>query len=244
MIVGYGQMGKFVESVATERNHTIVARVDPVSAEQSEITPGSIGDAECAIEFSVPEAAVPNARLYASLGLNAVVGTTGWYDKKEEVGERVREGGIGYLYGPNFSLGANIFFRMVAEAAAIINPFPDYDIYGYEIHHRHKKDSPSGTALKIADIILDRNTRKTNLVVDRLDRRIEEKELHFASVRGGENPGVHKVVLDSDADTIELVHSVRNRKGFALGAVLAAEWLKGQQGFFTVENFIDEILGR
>ena len=171
------------------------------------------------------------------------LGTTGWYDKKDEVEDRVRQAKIGYLYGPNFSLGAHLFFRLVEEAAAVINPFQDYDISAYEIHHKRKKDSPSGTALKIADIILKSNTRKTNLVVDRLDRSIEEKELHFASVRGGENPGVHTVVLDSEADTIELVHRVRNRKGFALGAVLAAEWLVGKQGFFTVEHFIDEILG-
>jgi 4-hydroxy-tetrahydrodipicolinate reductase len=242
LIVGYGQMGRHVENVALERGHSIVTRIDPVGGDQAEITTDVADKADCAVEFSIPDAAVPNARRYAEMGLNAVVGTTGWYDKRKEVAGYVNKAGIGYLYGPNFSLGAHLFFRLVGEAAAAINPFEEYDISGYEIHHKRKKDSPSGTALKIAGIILERSNRKTELMVEKLDRRVKETQLHFASIRGGENPGVHSVLLDCEADTIELVHRVRNRKGFALGAVMAAEWLLGNRGFFTVEHFIADIL--
>lgn len=242
ILVGYGQMGIIVEGVLLERHHTIIARIDPITGDTERISENLAGTSDVVIEFSSPDAVLPNANTYCKLHLNAVVGTTGWFDQAPEIRDLVEHNGIGYLYGSNFSIGAHIFYRMVAEAAELINPIPEYDILGYEIHHKRKKDSPSGTALNIANIILNKNERKNKLITDRLDRPVKENELHFASVRGGDNPGIHRVVLDSQADTIELTHSARNRKGFALGAVLAAEWLQGKTGFFEMEDFIQELL--
>jgi 4-hydroxy-tetrahydrodipicolinate reductase len=242
ILVGYGQMGKLVETVATQRKHRITVRIDPVGGETDRITAEQAGEAEGVIEFSTPDAPPDNARLYSELGLDAVVGTTGWYDHLDSVRQIIEKGNTGYLWGSNFSVGANLFFKIVAQAAKMINPIPEYDIMGYEMHHKRKKDSPSGTAETIAGLILENNDKKTRLVTEKLDRAIEADELHFASLRGGEIPGVHTVILDSAADTIELTHTARNRVGFALGAVMALEWLKGKRGFFSVEDFIREVL--
>lgn len=235
-------MGRLVEEICKQRNHTIAARIDPVGCEFKELTPEIAAMGDIAIEFSVPKSAVQNAELYGKLKLSAVVGTTGWYDSAETVKKCVLEAGTGYLYGSNFSIGAHIFFRIITRATELADPFPDYDILGYEIHHRRKKDSPSGTALSTAKAVLGNSTRKKSLVTEKLDRAIKPEELHFASVRGGEVPGIHTVLFDSLADTIEVKHTARNRGGFALGAVLAAEWLHGKKGFFTVDDFIKETL--
>lgn len=235
-------MGKHVESILIQRKHTITGRVDPVCGEYPVISRELADKSEVAIEFSIPKVAIANMELYARYGLNAVMATTGWYDQMDTVKQLVEESGIAFIYGANFSIGAHLFFSLVEKAARIINPFPQYDIMGYEIHHNRKKDSPSGTALSVADIILKNNEHKKRLVTDKLDRQIEEDELHFASLRGGDVPGIHKVLLDSSADTIEISHSARSRLGFAQGAVFAAEWLKNKKGFFKVEEFIKEIL--
>jgi 4-hydroxy-tetrahydrodipicolinate reductase len=245
-IIGYGSMGKEVEKVLLARGHTVAARVDPVApgADAPSLTPDISARADMAIEFSVPESVLPNARAYASLGLSAVSGTTGWYAKLDELKSIIAGGRTGYLYGSNFSVGAHIFFALVAAASELVGPSPEYDILGYEIHHKRKKDSPSGTALSLARIITARHPRKRDVVTERLDRAVKENELHIASVRGGEFPGVHTVLLDSVSDTIELTHSARNRGGFALGAVRAAEWLADRKGVFEVTDFIQDILGR
>ena len=241
-LMGYGQMGKQVEEIASGRNHTIIARVDPLVGDTGTLDRRLAEKSDGIIEFSLPDAVLSNVKLYGELGINAVVGTTGWYDRIDEVKDIVRKSGIGFLYGSNFSIGAHLFFRLTAKAAQLINPVPEYDILGFELHHKMKKDSPSGTAHTLAKIIMENCKRKSSLVTEKLDRPIRENELHFASVRGGAIPGIHKVILDSDADTIELTHTARNRKGFALGAVLAMEWLKGKKGFYGVEEFIDGIL--
>ncbi len=240
-LIGYGQMGRQVEAVAAERRHNIVTRVDPLGGDVEVLSEAAVEDADGVIEFSIPSAVLANVRMYQKLGLNAVIGTTGWYDELTSVREIVESGDIGLLYGPNFSIGAHLFFKLVAQASRLINPISEYDIFGYELHHNKKKDSPSGTALSIARIIMENNDRKTSLVTEKLDRAIESNELHFASVRGGSLPGIHRVLLDSEADTIELTHTARSRKGFALGAVMALEWLEGKRGFFNVEDFISEI---
>ncbi len=245
-IIGYGGMGKEVEKVLAQRGHTVAARVDPTQpgADSPALTAEISARADMAIEFSVPEAVLSNARTYVSLGLSAVSGTTGWYAKLDELKGILSGGRIGYLYGSNFSVGAHIFFALVAAAADLAAPSPEYDILGYEIHHKRKKDSPSGTALSLAKIISARHPRKKQVVTERLDRAVKEEELHFASVRGGEFPGVHTVLLDSLFDTIEITHSARSRGGFALGAVRAAEWLQGRKGIFEVTDFVQDILGR
>jgi 4-hydroxy-tetrahydrodipicolinate reductase len=245
-IIGYGSMGREVEKVLRERGHTVSARVDPVNADADSrsLTDQLAGASDMAIEFSHADAVLDNARAYARLGLSVVSGTTGWYSRIDELTRVVLPSKIGYLYGSNFSIGAHLFFALVAAAADLANPCPEYDIMGWEVHHKRKKDSPSGTALTLARLITGRNERKKKVVTERLDRAPAADELHFASVRGGEVPGTHTVLLDSAFDTIELTHRARTRGGFALGAVRAAEWLVGKRGVFEVNDFIQELLRR
>jgi 4-hydroxy-tetrahydrodipicolinate reductase len=245
VIVGYGSMGHEVEKVLLQRGHAIAARIDTVQAgaDAPALTADIAGRADMAIEFSHAEAVLPNAALYAHAGLSAVCGTTGWFGKLDDVKKLVAGSSVGYLYGSNFSVGAHLFFALVAAASELANACPEYDMLGYEIHHKRKKDSPSGTALTLAKIITAKNKRKTKVVTDKLDRAPAAEELHFASVRGGEVPGVHTILLDSAFDTIEMSHSARSRGGFALGAVRAAEWLAGKRGLFEVNDFIQDILG-
>ncbi len=242
LIVGYGRMGKEVEKVCIARNHTVTARIDPFGGDFEELSIETAKQADMAIEFSLPDAVPANAKLYAAAGINAVVGTTGWLERLDAVKETIAKGKTGYLYGSNFAIGAHLFFKLVALASRLTNKLPEYDILGYEIHHKKKKDSPSGTAKSTAEVILANSDKKDTLVTDKLDRAIAENELHFASLRGGSIPGIHTVLLDSDADTIEITHSARSRVGLALGAVMAAEWLHGKKGLYTVDDFINETL--
>jgi 4-hydroxy-tetrahydrodipicolinate reductase len=245
-IIGYGSMGREVEKVLRDRGHQVSARVDPVQpgADAKTLTAEIARSSDVAIEFSHAEAALPNARAYARLHLSAVCGTTGWYAKLEELSAVVTASEIGYLYGSNFSIGAHLFFALAAAATELVNPCPEYDIMGWEVHHKRKKDSPSGTALSLARLVTAKSARQKKLVTERLDRALAPDELHFASVRGGEVPGTHTLLVDSAFDTIELTHRARSRGGFALGAVRAAEWLAGKRGVFEVDDFIKDILHR
>lgn len=246
VIVGYGQMGKEIESVLLQRNHTIAARIDPAGGEGvlTALGPEALEGADAAIEFSLASGVRSNVELYAKTGTAAVIGTTGWEDLREEV-ERIASGaGIGLVHGSNFSIGAHLFFSLAAEAARLTDSLPEYDIMLYELHHSRKKDSPSGTALTAARRIIEAGTKKRVIQTERLDRQIGPEELHVASVRGGAIPGVHTVLLDSPADTIEITHTARSRGGFALGAVMAAEWVAGKHGVFRVEEFVAELLSR
>jgi 4-hydroxy-tetrahydrodipicolinate reductase len=239
-------MGQEVERVLRARGHEVALRVDPKApgADVPSLTAENARNVDAAIEFSHAEAVLENARAYSRFGVNAVVGTTGWYGKLDELKAILKGGETGFLYGSNFSIGAHLFFALVAAATELSNPFPEYDILGWEVHHKRKKDSPSGTALSLARIITGAHSRKKKVVTERLDRAPGPDELHFASVRGGEVPGIHTVLLDSTFDTIELTHSARSRGGLAIGAVRAAEWIQGRRGLFEVSDFIQDILGR
>jgi 4-hydroxy-tetrahydrodipicolinate reductase len=239
-------MGREVERALRDRGHAVSARVDPVQdgVDGKLLTEAIARASDIAIEFSHADAVLDNARAYAGYGLSAVSGTTGWYGGLEELKTIVAGSRIGYLYGSNFSVGAHLFFALVAAAAELSNPCPEYDILGWEVHHKRKKDSPSGTALTLAKLITGRSARKKKVVTERLDRAPGADELHFASVRGGDVPGTHTVLLDSAFDTIELTHRARSRGGFALGAVRAAEWLAGKRGVFEVGEFVQELLSR
>jgi len=246
VIVGYGSMGREVERALLERNHTIVARVDPgpVNGDVHDLDESLLRSAEVAIEFGAGAGVVQNAQRYAGAGIAAVVGTTGWEGSRDAVRKLVEESGIAYLWGANFSIGAHLFFELVEDAARLIDSLPQYDIMMFEAHHNRKKDSPSGTALTAAARILAASSRKRRIVDTKLDRQIEPDELHVASLRGGSHPGLHSVIVDSPADTVEITHTARNRSGFAVGAVLAAEWLVAgrKRGFLRVEEFIQELL--
>ncbi len=241
-LIGYGKMGKEVERVARLRGHAVCAivdRVDP-AATHRELGASCLRDADVAIDFTVPSAVLENIRAVAAAKKSMVVGTTGWYDGMTEAKQVIGSAGTGFIYSSNFSIGVNAFYRIVEAAAKLINKVPEYDVFGYELHHSQKLDSPSGTAKSVAEILLKNIGRKRHAQYEKLDRRINQEELHFASVRAGSIPGTHVVGFDSDADTIELKHTARSRAGFALGAVMAAEWVKGRKGFFTMNDFVSD----
>ncbi|MFW6223750.1 MAG: 4-hydroxy-tetrahydrodipicolinate reductase [Spirochaetota bacterium] len=243
-ICGYGRMGHEVERVLERRGHDIVARIDPGSeaADHDRPTADNLTNADVVIEFADGDSVLRNARAYAEAAVPAVVGTTGWEGDFAEVRKTVTNAGIGYLIGANFSIGANLFMKIVTDAARLVNRIPDYDLLIHEAHHKHKKDSPSGTALTLATRILDQVDRKDTLVTEVLHRAIQENELQISSVRGGSIPGTHRLTLDSEADTIEISQVARNRGGFALGAVMAAEWVRERSGFLTVDDFLADLL--
>jgi 4-hydroxy-tetrahydrodipicolinate reductase len=243
-LIGYGKMGREVEQVALSKGHVITARIDPLSGERTtpHLSPESVSDAEVCIEFSQPQAAVENIEKSARLKKNVVVGTTGWYEHLSRVEATVRQENTALVYAPNFSLGVNLFYRITAAAAALFSRFEDYDVSGLEMHHRKKLDSPSGTAKKLTQIVLDHFPRKTEVVTDCLNRPIRPDEFHLVSVRSGHFPGTHSLVFDSTADTVELTHTARSRAGFAFGALLAAEWVVGRKGVYTFDQVLENLM--
>lgn len=239
-LIGYGKMGQIVHKIAQEKNFNITSIVDPQhpDANFKEINSESLKNVDVCIDFTHPEVAVENIQKIAKEGKNIIMATTGWLDRIEEVKKIIEENQVGFLYASNFSLGVNIFLKLVKQAAQIINQFDDYDLYSYEMHHNRKKDAPSGTALSIGEILLENVERKSKLVLDRPEGKIKAHELHLATIRGGDIPGTHCVGFDSTMDTIELKHTARNREGFALGSLVAAEWLNEKTGFFTAEDWM------
>ena len=233
-LLGHGNLGKEIERVVEESGtHEIVS----ISFEHTEdpLDIEGVKSADVVIDATSPEIVLENIREVSKLGKNMVIATTGWYESLSEVEGIVNEAGIGLIYGQNFSIGANLFLQIVANSAKLISRF-DYDVYGMEIHHTGKKDSPSGTALKVGQQILDNFPSKKRFQNERVNRQIEKDELHFASIRGGRNPGFHQVVFDSEADSITLSHSAHGRKGFAQGAVLAAEFIQDKKGVHTFDE--------
>ena len=243
VIVGYGSMGHEVEKVLLNRGHEVAGRVDPAGGGDAEkVVPAILKEADGVIEFALAEGILENIRAYAEAGVPAVIGTTGWQNLRPEAAKVVEAHKSALLWGNNFSIGANIFFALVSRAAALINGIEEYDIMLNEYHHKRKKDSPSGTAITVAEKILENLDRKTAIQTETLQRAIQDNELHVGSVRGGSIPGIHRVTMDSEADTIEISHTARSRGGFALGAVRGMEWLSGKQGFFSVDDFFRDIL--
>jgi 4-hydroxy-tetrahydrodipicolinate reductase len=228
-LLGYGKMGRLVESIAVREGWEVEPKLDiGDNAGGSGITPASMEGVDVAIEFSQPEAVLPNIEAAARLGINMVVGTTGWSDQRSKVEGTVRESGIGLIYGANFSLGMNLFFEIVSHAARVVGMIPQYDAYISEEHHRAKKDAPSGTALNLLDMMRP---------------HLSNPNLSIASIRAGSIPGTHVIGFDSAADTILLEHRARSRQGFAEGAVLAARWIKGKKGFYDFRQVFREIVG-
>jgi len=238
-LIGYGKMGKEVEHVAKGRGLTVSKVFDIHNNTGSlGLTRESLKGVDVCIEFSAPGVVIENIAAVAGCGKNIVVGTTGWYDRLDQVKKLVRENKIGFLYAPNFSLGVNIFAQIVSHAAHLMDRYTQYDAAVMESHHRAKIDSPSGTALTIASCILQAMKRKTEILSETSHGQIKPHQLHVTSSRFGSVTGTHAVVFDSEADSIELVHTARNRSGFAVGAVVAAEWLKGKKGFYTMRDVI------
>lgn len=243
-LIGYGKMGREVEQVALSKGHSIVARCDPALSRAGGplVEPGNVEAADVCIEFTSPLAVLENIRKIAQIEKPLVVGTTGWYEHLAEAKALIAKSGSGLVYAPNFSLGVNLFYRLIETAAELFNHFEDYDVFASEIHHRQKVDSPSGTAKKLSEIVLEKFTRKKKVITEPLNRAIHPDEFHLVSARAGHFPGVHSLTFDSAADTIDLTHSVRSRSGFALGALLAAEWIRSRQGFYSFEQVLQDLL--
>lgn len=234
-LIGYGNMGQEIDRLVQEGGvDKIVSISYKTEKEQLDIT--GIKKADVAIDFTSPEIIIPSIKKIASLGIPIVVGTTGWYDQLLQVEKIVKEAHIGLIYGKNFSVGANIFFQVVGEASKLFSKHKNYDVAGFEMHHIGKKDSPSGTAKKLATVIMENFPKKKTLETGRLDRQIREDELHFASIRAGRNFGHHEVIFDSPADEVKLSHTAHGRRGFAEGAVLAGSYIIDKKGVFAFED--------
>lgn len=239
VLIGYGKMGKEVERVAKEKGLKIVSILTKENNTGGlGITPDSLKGVDVCIDFSVPAAALDNIEAVAECGKSIVVGTTGWYDKIETVKKLVKDRKIGFLYASNFSLGVNIYSQIVMDASRLFEKYSDYDVSIQEVHHKSKTDSPSGTALSLGSVVLQSLKRKTELLHETSHGQIKPHQLHVTSTRVGSVPGTHTVLFDSECDSIELVHRAKGRRGFALGAVVAAEWLKGKKGFYTMRDVI------
>lgn len=223
-IIGYGKMGKMVEQSANLKGHSIVSIIGP-SSPHTRITKSSLANAEVCIDFSHPNCALDNIKNVSDLGINMVVGTTGWYENIDTAKNFIDKSQIGFIYSPNFSLGIALFLKIAAHTASLISPFSEYDIAGIETHHNQKVDSPSGTAKAIAAHMQSQLPQN-------------HPPIPFSSVRVGSVPGTHTILIDSPADTITLTHTARNREGFANGAIIAAEWLSEKKGFFTLDDLL------
>jgi 4-hydroxy-tetrahydrodipicolinate reductase len=256
ILSGYGKMGRLIERRALEKGHKVMAVIDPGAeknaGEQGTCIFKTINDFEkeqtaldcVAIDFSRPDAAEQNIRNFAERRIPVVVGTTGWYDKLGELSLLIEKNQSSMLWASNFSMGVNLFYRVAGYCAALIDPYSEYDLGGYEIHHNQKADSPSGTAKTLVDIVLKNMKRKKKAVWDKLDRPPDPGEIHFASLRVGAEPGTHGLIFDSPADSIEIKHTARNREGLVYGAIIAAEWLEnntraGRHGIFTMDDIFE-----
>jgi 4-hydroxy-tetrahydrodipicolinate reductase len=228
-VVGLGKMGREVEAVLRERGHEVAAvpRGDPFPA-------------GCAvgIDFTRADAVVENVRAALAAGARYVVGTTGWQDRQAEVQGLVQQAGGGLVHAANFSVGVNLFYRVVRDAAALLARFPDYDPYILEKHHRQKKDAPSGTARALARIVQEATGREPH---EQLEGALPDQTFHVSAVRAGGIVGEHTVGFDAGVDEILLEHRARSRRGFAAGAVLAAEWIAGRQGFYAFADVLDDL---
>lgn len=232
-LFGYGKMGKEIEQIALQRKHEIILKIDLHNADS--ISKEDLQKCDAAIEFSAPHSAISNMTKCFDAGIPVVVGTTGWYDKKEEMKKLCTEKNGCLFYASNFSIGVNIFFKVNEQLAKMMNNYFDYNVSMEEIHHIHKLDAPSGTAISLADQIIENIKRKTKYVNT---KTTQPEELEIISKREGEVPGTHTVKYFSAIDDIEIKHTAHNRKGFALGAVLAAEFVKGKKGIFGMENLL------
>ena len=247
-LLGFGKMGRAVEAVAEAEGHEILLRLDVDANRDGEgITAAAMRGVDVAIDFSWPEAVVTNVERAAGLGIDLVVGTTGWYDRLDDVAAFVKKTRTGLIYAPNFSIGVHLFFRLARLAGRLANSRGGYDLHCREEHHRHKRDPPSGTALRLAEIVLEEVDRKRRWVelsgaggMDAAD----PEALVVEVVREGDATGTHLLVIDGEDDRIELRHTAKDRRAFARGAVAAAEWIRGRRGLFTIDDLLDGTAAR
>ena len=233
VLIGYGKMGKEIERLALGRGHTIVARIDVDNAH--ELANLSSNEVDVAIEFSNPASAFANILTCIKKQIPVVCGTTGWLDKKSEVEQATASHDATFFYASNYSIGVNLFFQLNRSLAKLMSPHKEYDIYTNEIHHLEKKDSPSGTAITIAEGIIDAYGDRTKWVNNEIP---QANEVPIWSQRESTIPGTHTVKYISTVDQIEITHEAFSREGFALGAVIAAEWIQGKKGILGMEDML------
>ncbi len=240
-LLGYGKMGRLIEQFALSRGHAVVLKIDAFNPEDLNVE--NLRKADVAIDFSTPSSVSQNIAACFEANVPIVVGTTGWYGRLQEVKDACISGNNSLLYASNFSIGVNVFFFVNKVLARLMNRYPQYDVQVEEIHHTHKLDSPSGTAMTIAEDIIAGLDRKSEWVNELIGSEKEvingPEQLLIESHRIEEVPGTHTVVYSSEVDEIEFKHTAHNRSGFALGAVLAAEWLSGKTGFYSINDMFD-----
>ncbi len=229
-LVGYGKMGKMIESIAPKDQFTISGTYDVINPVKEHLKNGS----DVAIEFSTPASVIENIEFLSSRGIDVVCGTTGWYNKADIVKDIIKKNGTGFIYASNFSVGVNIFFNIVKNAAKLMSNYHQYDTGIRETHHTQKLDKPSGTAIRIAEYLLEGLQSKTSFVND--SNKPAENEINIISERIQDVVGKHEVDFESEADTISLIHNAKSRRGFAEGALLAAKFIKGKKGFYRFED--------
>ena len=235
-LIGYGKMGRTIEEIAISRGHEIVLKIDVNNADA--LTEENLKKADVAIEFSTPASAVDNYRLCFTSNVPVVSGTTGWLSRRDEVEKACREKEGCFFYASNFSLGVNLFFELNRKLARMMNAFDQYNVSMTEVHHTHKLDAPSGTAISLAEDIIGEVKRIDSWTIDEPK---SATELPIEAIREGEVPGIHTVKYDSEVDYIEITHSAKSRRGFAFGAVLAAEFCQGRKGILSMKNLLDEL---
>ncbi len=232
-IIGYGKMGKEIEKIAIERNHKIVLKIDENNL--SVLTNENLKKADVAIDFSTPKSAYNNILNCFAAGVPVVSGTTGWLKNYDNAVAECKKQNIAFFYASNFSLGVNIFFEVNKHLAKIMNKYSDYEINIEEAHHNYKIDVPSGTAITLANDIIKNVERKNLWTRDIPDK----KDIHILSTRKGNIPGIHTIIYDSYVDTLEIKHTAKNRKGFALGAIIAAEFIHNKTGVFGMSDLLN-----
>ena len=227
-LLGYGRMGRAIEKIAKNRGHEIVAKIDKDQIE------GTLEHANVAINFSIPDAAVNNIFSALSLKIPVVCGTTGWLEDLKKVTDFTTKNDTAFLYASNFSIGVNLFFKLNEQLAKMMNNQSEYKVNIEEIHHIHKLDAPSGTAITLAEGIIE-NSKSSDwsLSTDKSD------EIQIDAIREGEVPGTHTVTYESSIDAISIKHEAHNREGFALGALVAAEWIVGKKGIFKMNDVLN-----
>jgi len=227
-LLGYGKMGQTIEKIAVDRGHEIVLKIDKDSPKYD------ITIADVAIDFSIPNSAVSNIRNCLNNEVPIISGTTGWLDQFEEMRSLCSKSKGAFIYASNYSLGVNIFFELNKQLAKMMNNLDQYNVSMEEIHHKQKLDEPSGTAITLAEGVIE-HTKNTNW---ELDKKTQDNTIPISAIRSPNVPGTHSITYDSIVDKIDIKHTAHNRQGFALGAVIAAEWIIGKQGVFSMKDVL------
>jgi len=232
-LIGYGKMGKTIERIARERGHEIVSVIDVDNLD--DFDSDAFKSADVAIEFTVPQVALSNYRRAFASGVAVVSGTTGWTEELPQLKKEIEEGSNTLFWSSNFSLGVNIFMAVNKYLAKIMNQFPNYNVEMTEVHHTQKLDAPSGTAITLAEGVLENLDRKTVWVKE---TETKPEEMAIKSIREGQVPGIHTIRYESEVDSIEITHDAKSREGFALGAVVAAEFTAGKKGLLGMNDLL------